>query len=289
MEHIATGKVREIYRLDDGNMLIVTSDRISAFDVVMDEPITDRGRVLTALTEYWLTEVAADLPNHLLSVDVPSEAAELPDVAGRCMVVRPAEMLPVEFIVRGYLAGSGWKEYQASQTLHGTPLPVGLQLGSRLPEPVLTPSTKGEVGEHDINLTWTEAAEMIGESVMRDAETLAMEMYRRGSEHAAKAGFVLADTKFEIGYIDGKLSLCDEILTPDSSRYWPDSGWSLGETPPAFDKQVLRDWLETQPWDKTAPAPSVPSEVVAETRSKYVEAYERLTGRSFSDWPGVSS
>jgi len=262
---------------------------MSAFDVIMDETIPDRGRVLTGITEFWLRELAADLPNHLVSMDVPDEAKDLPDIAGRVMVVRKAEMLPVEFIIRGYLAGSGWKEYCESGTLHGKALSGGLQLGSQLPEPVLTPSTKGELGEHDINLTWEEAAERIGIDVMKEAESLVMEMYRRGSEHARARGLILADTKFELGYIDGTLSLCDEILTPDSSRYWPTTGWSLGETPPAFDKQLLRDWLEEQPWDKTPPPPTLPDEIVAAVRKRYVDAYERLTERKFSDWPGVNA
>jgi phosphoribosylaminoimidazole-succinocarboxamide synthase len=288
VKHVASGKVREIYDLDEQSLLIVTSDRMSAFDVVMNEPIPDRGRVLTGITEFWLRELAADLPNHLVSVDVPDVAKELPDVEGRTMVVRKADILPVEFIIRGYLAGSGWKEYRESGTLHGKALPGGLQLGSQLPEPVLTPSTKAELGQHDVNITWEEAAEQIGADVMKEAEALAMEMYRRGSEHARERGLILADTKFELGYIDGTLSLCDEILTPDSSRYWPTSGWSLGETPPAYDKQLLRDWLEEQQWDKTPPPPALPVEIVAAVRQRYVDAYERLTERTFTDWPGVS-
>ena len=289
LKKIAEGKVRDIYDIDDKHLLLVSSDRISAFDVIMDEPIVDRGRVLTGLTEFWLRTVADDLPNHLVSVEVPIEADNIPDAAGRCMVVRKADMLPIEFIVRGYLAGSGWKEYRESGTLHGKALPEGLQLGSKLPEPVLTPSTKGELGVHDINLTYEEAAERIGLDVLQKAETLALTMYLRGSDWAAARGLLLADTKFEIGYIDGELALCDEILTPDSSRYWPNEGWSLGETPPAFDKQVLRDYLETLDWDKEAPAPSLPQEVLDTTRARYVEAYERITGRALSDWPGVKA
>ncbi len=285
---IASGKVREIYDLDDKHLLMVSSDRISAFDVIMNEPIVDRGRVLTGLTDFWLRAIASDLPHHLVSLDVPVEADNVEDGVGRSMVVRKAEMVPVEFIVRGYLAGSGWKEYQASSTLHGKLLPSGLQLGSRLPEPVLTPSTKGELGEHDINLTYEEAANLVGADVLGAGEALAMTMYQRASSLAAEQGFILADTKFELGYIDGELALCDEILTPDSSRYWPDSGWELGETPPAFDKQYLRDWLETQDWNKTAPPPTVPADVCANVRARYVEAYERITGASFADWPGVT-
>jgi phosphoribosylaminoimidazole-succinocarboxamide synthase len=284
---IASGKVREIYDLDDEHLLLVSSDRISAFDVIMDEPVPDRGRVLTALTDFWLREVASDVPNHLVSTDVPDVANDLVDAEGRSMVVRKAEMLPVEFIVRSYLAGSGWKEYRRTGTLHGQALPEGLQLGSKLPEPVLTPSTKGELGEHDINLTWDEAAAIIGVDVMREAETMALDMFGRGSRLAAEHGFLLADTKFELGYIDGTLALCDEVLTPDSSRYWPTTGWELGEDPPSYDKQILRYYLETLDWGKVAPPPVVPPDVLDAVRSRYIEIYERLSGRSFAEWPGV--
>ena len=287
MQRIATGKVRDIYELDDEHLLMVSTDRISAFDVVMGEPIGDRGRVLTALTAFWLETVAADLPNHLVSLELPAEASGLTDAAGRSMVVRKAEMVPIEFIVRGYLAGSGWKEYQESATLHGESLPSGMRLGDKLPAPVVTPSTKGDVGEHDINLTRAEAVDRVGTEVMKLGEELALTVYGRAEEWAAARSLVLADTKFELGYIDGNLSLCDEVLTPDSSRYWPSSGWQPGDTPPAFDKQPLRDWLEKLGWAKTPPPPPLPSSVVAETRARYVEAYERLTGRTFADWPGV--
>ena len=284
---IASGKVREIYELDADHLLIVASDRISAFDVIMNEPIPDRGRVLTGLTDFWLREHLGDLPNHLVSSEVP-DGFDGDDPVGRCQVVRKGEMLPIEFIVRAYLAGSGWKEYQETGTLHGTRLPDGLQLASKLDQPLLTPSTKGELGEHDINLTWQQAADVIGTDEMKAAEALALEAFERAAKHVAANGFILADTKLELGYIDGTLSICDEVFTPDSSRYWPDSGWQLGETPPAYDKQILRDYLETLDWGKTAPPPTLPSEVVAATRQRYVDAYERISGRSFSDWPGVS-
>lgn len=289
MNKIATGKVRDIYELDDKHLMLVSSDRISAFDVVFDQPVVDRGRILTGLTDYWIKTIASDIPNHLVSVEVPAEASDIPDIAGRCMVVRKAEMLPVEFIVRGYLAGSGWKEYQEEGTLHGEPLPVGLQLGSPLPKPVLTPSTKGAVGEHDVNLTWDEAAEIIGVDDMQAAEAIAIEVYNRGAAHAAKRGLLLADTKFEIGYIDGELALCDEILTPDSSRYWPSTGWELGETPPAYDKQFLRDWLETLDWRKTAPGPTIPEDILNKTRQRYIDAFEALTQRSATTLPGFTA
>lgn len=283
---IYTGKVREVYELDADHLLFVASDRISAFDVVMNELIPDRGRVLTGLTDFWLRDHLSDFPHHLVSTELP-EGVEVDDAIGRCQVVRKAEMLPIEFIVRAYLAGTGWKEYQATGTLHGVELPRGLQLGSKLPWPMLTPSTKGELGQHDINLTWADAAGIIGETNMKAAEQMALLAFERASAHVAKSGFILADTKFEIGWIDGKMSFCDEVFTPDSSRYWPTEGWSLGESPPSFDKQILRYWLEKQPWDKTAPPPTLPLEVINDIRAGYVTAYEKITGRNFHRWPGV--
>lgn len=290
MHHIASGKVREIYELNDEQLLIVSSDRISAFDVVMNEPVRDRGRLLTALTEFWLRDVASDLPNHLVTTDVPVEAKHFDDIEGRCMVVRKATVLPVEFIVRHYLAGSGFKEYQATGTLHGQKLPEGLQLGSKLPEPMLTPSTKAELGQHDVNLTWHQAADLVGVDVLKQCEALVLDMFTRGSDLARKHDLILADTKFELGYIDGILSLCDEILTPDSSRYWESTGWIPGDVPPSYDKQTLRDYLETVGgWGKIAPPPEVPDDVLNQIRERYVEIYETLTGRLFADWPGVTS
>jgi len=289
MKHIASGKVREVYELSEDQLLIVSSDRISAFDVVMNEPVRDRGRLLTALTEFWLREVVSDIPNHLVSTDVPAEAESLADVEGRCMVVHKATVLPVEFIVRNYLAGTGYKEYVATGTLHGQKLPSGMALGSKLPEPVLTPSTKAELGQHDINLTMDQAADLIGADVLKEAEAMALEVFGRGAKLAEKQGFILADTKFELGYIDGTLSLCDEILTPDSSRYWDAKAWTPGETLPSYDKQILRDYLETVPgWGKVAPPPVVTDEVLEKIRSRFVEIYEKLTGRSFVDWPGIT-
>ena len=288
MHHLASGKVREIYDLDDEHLLIITSDRISAFDVVFDEPINDRGRILTALTDYWVGKIATDVPHHLVTTDLPEAAADIPDAIGRTMVVRKAQILPVEFIVRSRLAGSGWKEYQANGTLHGAVLPEGLALGSRLPRPVLTPSTKADAGEHDVNLSLDEAADLIGWGVLNEAEDLALTLYERGAAWAEQKDLILADTKFEFGYIEGHMSVCDEILTPDSSRYWPSRGWELGETPPAFDKQILRDWLETLDWDKSPPPPSLPHEIVDATRGRYIDVYERLTGKAFSDLAGVA-
>jgi phosphoribosylaminoimidazole-succinocarboxamide synthase len=287
MRHVVSGKVREIYELDDDRLFIVTSDRVSAFDVIMGEPIPDRGRLLTALTEFWLHDVFSDVPNHLITTEIPEAAKHLDDVEGRSMVVHKGSMLPVEFIVRAYLAGSGWKEYQESGTLHGQKLPTGMQLGDKLPEALLTPSTKGELGEHDVNLTMDQAAELIGADVLKQAEAIALEAFNRGSQLAADRGIILADTKFEIGHIAGTLSLCDEIMTPDSSRYWESSGWSPGDVPPSYDKQILREYLETLDWDKTAPAPPVPEDVRSQVRRRYVDIYEMLTRRRFGDWPGV--
>jgi phosphoribosylaminoimidazole-succinocarboxamide synthase len=290
VKQLAQGKVRDIYELNEDQLLLVSSDRISAFDVIMNEPIPDRGRVLTALSEFWLRQVFTDIPNHFVSVDVPEEAAGIPDVVGRCMTVRKAEMLPIEVIVRGYLAGSGWREYQKTGTLHGQKLPAGLVLGSQLPEPVLTPSTKGELGEHDINLTRQQAADLVGNELLEQVESIALDIYSRGSTLAREHGFILADTKFELGFIDGTLSLCDEVLTPDSSRFWPSTGWALGDTPPSYDKEDLRDWLSAhQDWPKTPPPPPLSPEIIDHVRSRYIEIYERLTGRRFADWPGVSS
>ena len=280
---IYQGKVRDVYEAGEGQLLFVASDRISAFDVVMDEPIPDKGRVLTAMTAFWLTEVLADLcPNHLVSI------VEEGEHAGRAMVVRKAEMLPIECIVRGHISGSAWKEYQRSGTMHGQPLPEGLRQSEKLPEPVFTPSTKAEVGDHDENISFERAIELVGPAVAEEARRISLEAYQRGAEHAAARGIIIADTKFELGFIDGRLALCDEVLTPDSSRFWPADGWSPGEVPPSLDKQPVRDFLETTGWDKTPPPPSLPPDVVAATTERYREAYARLTGRSLDTWPGAT-
>ncbi len=287
LRHVASGKVRDIYELDDKHLLFVTSDRMSAFDVVMAEPIPDKGRVLTALTAFWLENLAAVAPNHLVSLDVPAAAGDEPDLAGRVMVVRKAEMLPIECIVRGYLSGSAWAEYQRSQSMHGTPLPAGLRQSERLPEPVFTPSTKAAEG-HDENISFEAAGDLAGKDLAAEARRISLSAYQKAADLAAERGIIIADTKFELGIIDGQLCICDEVLTPDSSRFWPADAWEPGRTPPSFDKQPLRDWLEGTGWDKTPPPPGLPTDVVAATRARYVEAYERLTGKSFKDWPGVS-
>ncbi len=269
------GKVRDVYDQGDGTLTFVASDRISAFDVVMAEPVPDKGRVLTAMTVFWLTEVLADLcSNHLVSVIDEGEHA------GRGMVVRRAQMLPIECIVRGYLSGSAWKEYERSGTMHGQPLPAGLRQSERLPEPVFTPSTKAEVGDHDQNISFDRAAELVGVDVAEEARRISLEAYRRGADHAAARGILIADTKFELGFLDGRLALCDEVLTPDSSRFWPADGWSPGDVPPSLDKQPVRDFLDTTTWDKSPPPPPLPPEVVVATTQRYREAYQRLTGRT---------
>ena len=289
LPHVATGKVRDIYELDDKHLLFVTSDRMSAFDVVMAEPIPDKGRVLTAVTAFWVERLAGVAPSHLVGLDVPPGVAagdDGGDLVGRVMVVRRAEMLPVECIVRGYLSGSAWAEYQRSQTMHGEKLPAGLRQSERLPEPVFTPSTKATSG-HDENISFDEAVNLVGAELGEEARRISLAAYHQGAELAAQRGIIIADTKFELGVIDGRLAICDEVLTPDSSRFWAADQWEPGRVPPAFDKQPLRDWLEATGWGKTPPPPALPPEVVQATRDRYIQAYERLTGLRFADWPGA--
>lgn len=292
LPHVNSGKVRDIYAVGDDRLLMVTSDRISAFDVVMAEPIPDKGRVLTAMSAFWFELLADVVPGHLLSTDLADlpesarAAAASADLAGRVMLTRRAEMLPVECIVRGYISGSAWKEYARSGTMHGAPLPVGMLESDALPEPVFTPSTKAEEG-HDENISFDAAAGLIGESLATKVRDVSVELYRRGAEWARERGIVIADTKFEMGLVDGDLVLCDEVLTPDSSRFWPVDAWQPGATPPSFDKQPVRDYLDGLDWDKTPPPPPLPAEVVAATSARYIEAYERVTDRSFAEWPGV--
>jgi phosphoribosylaminoimidazole-succinocarboxamide synthase len=294
MKHIYSGKVRDIYELDGETLLFVASDRISAFDVVMAETVPDKGRVLTAMSAFWCETLADLAPNHLVGVvgaeDGPrlsnGAGGALDDLSGRAMVVRRAEMLPIECIVRGYLSGSAWKEYVTSGTMHGSPLPGGLKESEQLPAPVFTPSTKAEAG-HDENISFAAAADLVGARTAAEARDLCVSAYQRGAELAAARGVIIADTKFELGFIDGRLALCDEILTPDSSRLWPADTWMPGSTPPSFDKQPLRDWLERSGWDKSPPPPALPAEVVSSSRSRYVEAYERIAAKRFADWYGV--
>jgi phosphoribosylaminoimidazole-succinocarboxamide synthase len=288
LPHLHSGKVRDIYDAGGGRLLLVTSDRISAFDVVMEEPIHEKGRVLTAMTAFWAEELADVVPTHLIATDPDDlpEPANHPSLAGRAMLVRRADMLPLECIVRGYVSGSAWKEYRSSGTICGEPVPSGLQESDQLPEPIFTPSTKAEVG-HDENISFAAAVDLVGQEVAERAREISLELYRRGAAQAAEHGIVIADTKFELGFAGDELLVCDEILTPDSSRFWPADAVTPGRTPPSFDKQPLRDHLEATGWDKNPPPPPLPAEVVDATSARYVEAYERVTGRSMAEWHGT--
>ena len=278
------GKVRDIYDLGD-RLLLVASDRLSAFDVVLPDPIPHKGEVLTKLSLHWFELLSGIVPNHLLSADV----ADLPDdfrphadyLAGRFMLVRKAKVFPVECIVRGYLAGSGWAEYRASGTVCGTPLPTGLVESARLPQPMFTPSTKAELGTHDENIPVRRMFEIVGEEHGAQLQEASIAVYSAARDHAAERGIIIADTKFEFGLIDGVVTLVDEVLTPDSSRFWPALDYAPGRSQASFDKQYVRDWLEAYSWDKTPPAPALPAEVIAKTSEKYVQAYELITGREF--------
>ena len=274
------GKVRDLYDLGEA-MLLVATDRISAFDWINPVGIPDKGKILTQIALYWFERVADIVPNHLITADVdefPLPFRDHPDqLEGRSMLVKKCEMLPIEFVIRGYLAGSGWKEYQQSGTVCGIPLPAGLQESSELPEPIYTPATKAEEG-HDINISPEEAGRIIGADLNNRIATLARQVYDRGRALAAERGIILCDTKFEFGLLDGEIVLCDEILTPDSSRFWPADGYAPGQSQPSFDKQYVRDYLETTGWDKASPQPPLPDDVVVRTRERYLEAYTRLTG-----------
>ncbi len=282
LEHLGSGKVREIYEVDDSRLLIVASDRISAFDVVLTPDIPDKGRVLTGLSNHWFAVL--DTPHHLLSTDpadVPGLTADdRRYLAGRMMLVRRAEVIPMECVVRGFLYGSSWKEYAAGGGPTTEHLPEGLQMADRLQEPIFTPATKAETG-HDENLTEAEARAFVGDELYEELRARSLAIYAKGADYAAARGVMLADTKFEFGRAGDDLILIDEVLTPDSSRYWPADSWAPGATMPSYDKQPVRDWLETQDWDKTPPAPALPGDVVADTRRRYTEVYERLTGESF--------
>src|SRR5947208_2934644 len=259
---------------------------MSAFDVVMAEPIPDKGRVLTAISSFWF-EATDDLaPNHLISTDVVDFVDVAgDDLVGRSMLVRRAEMLPIECIVRGYLSGSAWKEYRQSGTVHGVRQPAGLRESDRLPDALFTPSTKATEG-HDVNIGFDDAVAMVGAAVAEEARDICLAAYRRGAEWAAARGIIMADTKFELGFIDGRLALCDEVLTPDSSRFWPVEAWAPGSTPPSFDKQPVRDYLEATGWDKSPPPPPLPDHVVEATSDRYRVAYEQITGQRLADWYG---
>jgi phosphoribosylaminoimidazole-succinocarboxamide synthase len=280
---VARGKVREIYDAGDDRLLLVASDRISAYDHVLPTPIPDKGRVLTALSVWWFEQLESVLASHGASHHLVSATDVPSSVAGRAMLVRRLEMLPVECVARGYLSGSGTVEYSRSGAIRDVVLPSGLVEGSRLPSPVFTPSTKAEVGEHDEAITFADVEALVGSSRADELRSLTLALYERGAELAAAAGIVLADTKFEFGVTpSGELVLGDEVLTPDSSRFWPASTWSPGATQPSYDKQFVRDWLTSSGWDRVSPPPELPDDVVAATRDRYVAAYEQLTGRRFT-------
>jgi phosphoribosylaminoimidazole-succinocarboxamide synthase len=275
LKHHSTGKVREMYELD-GDLLMVASDRISVYDVVMPTPITDKGKVLTQMSIFWFEATGSIVPNHFISEDVPEE------VTDRAIRARKLEMYPIECVVRGYLSGSGWREYQESGSVCGIELPEGLRESEKLPEPIFTPATKAELGEHDENIDFDRAVEIIGNRpLMEDLRRVSIELYQWAAEHAAARGIIVADTKFEFGRYPGcEVMLADEVLTPDSSRFWPADDYEPGRPQGSFDKQFVRDWADETGWDHTPPAPDLPPDVVEQTRGKYVEAYERITGRS---------
>uniref|UniRef100_A0A7C3Z1B2 Phosphoribosylaminoimidazole-succinocarboxamide synthase n=1 Tax=Desulfobacca acetoxidans TaxID=60893 RepID=A0A7C3Z1B2_9BACT len=279
------GKVRDIYDLGD-RLLLVATDRISAFDVVMADPIPDKGRILTKISAFWFRLLADVIPNHLISLDVnefpPACQAYRDLLAGRTMLVRKTRPLPVECIVRGYLAGSGWADYQKTQTVCGIPLPAGLRESDRLPEPIFPPSTKAELGTHDENITLAEVAAAIGPELAEKVKEVSLTLYRRASSWAEPRGIILADTKFEFGLRDGQLLLIDEVLTPDSSRFWPKDDYAPGRPQKSYDKQYLRDYLESLGWNKQPPPPPLPPEVIANTRAKYLEALKSLTGEDLA-------
>jgi phosphoribosylaminoimidazole-succinocarboxamide synthase len=273
--------VRDIYAVGEDRLLLVASDRISTYDVVHPTPIPDKGKVLTGLTAFWLERAAGICPNHLISLtDVPDE------FRGRAMLVERLEMVPVECVVRGYITGSGWKDYEASGAVCGIELPAGLRESEQLPEPIFTPATKAEVGEHDENVDFDRAVKIIGDrALLEELRRLSIAVYELGAAHARERGIILADTKFEFGRrADGTIVLGDEVLTPDSSRFWPADGYEPGRGQPSFDKQYVRDWASASGWDKTPPAPALPDDVIARTRELYVDAYERITGEPFDAW-----
>jgi len=281
LKHISSGKVRDIYAVGEERLLLVASDRISTYDVVHPTPIPDKGAVLTGLTAFWLERTASICPNHLVSVtDVPDE------LRGRAMLVERLEMVPVECVVRGYITGSGWKDYQRDGAVCGIELPAGLRESQRLPEPLFTPATKAELGDHDENVDFDRAAEIVGDrGLLEELRRLSIAIYEHGADHARERGILLADTKFEFGRRpDGTIVLGDEVLTPDSSRFWPADGYEPGQSQPSFDKQYVRDWASGSGWDKSPPAPPLPDEVVEGTRARYLEAYERIADEPFGRW-----
>jgi phosphoribosylaminoimidazole-succinocarboxamide synthase len=280
---LRSGKVREVFDLGD-TLLFVATDRLSAFDVILPDPIPQKGAVLNQISAFWFRRFTF-VKNHLITDDIetfPAHLAPFRDqLRGRSMIVRKTQPLPVECVVRGYLAGSGWKEYQQSGRTSGVQLPAGLQLASQLPKPIFAPSTKSEAG-HDENIDWEKCCAAVGRDIAEQVKDLSLKIYEAGREHAAKCGIIVADTKFEFGLLDGELLLIDECLTPDSSRFWPADQYVVGQSPPSFDKQFVRDYLETLDWNKTPPGPKLPQEIIEKTAAKYREAFERLTGETLS-------
>jgi phosphoribosylaminoimidazole-succinocarboxamide synthase len=285
LPHLASGKVREIYEIDPEHLLFVATDRISAYDVILSQTIPDKGRVLTGLSLHFFDLL--DTPNHLVTTDLSAVEGltedDREDLIGRAMVVRRAEVVPVECVVRGYLYGSSWREYRDGGGPTTEHLPDGLQLADKLDEPIFTPATKAVTG-HDENITETQTREILGDELYEELQRRSLDIYTRANTYAAEKGVILADTKFEFGHANGELLLIDEVLTPDSSRYWPADEYAPGGEIPSFDKQYVREWLERQPWDKSPPPPDLPDEIVAGTRARYIEAYERITGNSFDDY-----
>ncbi|MBQ8829573.1 MAG: phosphoribosylaminoimidazolesuccinocarboxamide synthase [Burkholderiaceae bacterium] len=276
------GKVRDSYAVGDDKLLIIASDRISAFDVILGDPIPKKGKILTALTDFWFKELKDIVPNHLTDIDpttVVSEA-EQDQVRGRAVVAKRLKPILVECVARGYLAGSGWKEYQENGMVCGVPLPAGLKKNDKLPEPIFTPAAKAEVGSHDENITFEQVCKLVGNDIAEKIREYTLTLYKRAADYAATKGIIISDTKFEFGLDeDGTIVLMDEVLTPDSSRFWPADQYEPGKTEPSFDKQFIRDWLETQTWNKQPPAPKIPADVLQKTSEKYEEALIRLTGK----------
>ncbi len=278
---VASGKVREVFELDRDRLLFVATDRISAFDVVMNQGIPDKGRVLTSMSHFWFDLVKDVCPNHLVPASeesLPSNLADVAELEGRFMIVRKLSMLPIEFVVRGYLAGSAYSEYVESGSVCGIGLPAGLAESAKLDEPIFTPSTKATTG-HDVNISEDMAADAVGAEVLKTAKGFALDLYTTAAAYAEARGIILADTKFEFGVDDGTITVADEVLTPDSSRFWPADTWAPGQSPPSFDKQYLRDWLKSVDWNREPPPPDLPDEVIDNTRARYVEAHENLIGK----------
>ncbi|MFZ3088044.1 MAG: phosphoribosylaminoimidazolesuccinocarboxamide synthase [Methylotenera sp.] len=283
LKRIHQGKVRDIYDIDANTMLLVSTDRLSAFDVILPTGIANKGAMLTQMANFWFEKLKNVVPNHLTGIDpvsVVTDSAEKAQLANRSVVVKKLKALPIEAIVRGYLVGSGWKEYKAKGTVCGIALPAGLQEASKLPEPIFTPSSKAAVGEHDENISLDECAALIGKEMAVQVAKVAIALYSQAAEYALTRGIIIADTKFEFGLDEkGVLHVMDEVLTPDSSRFWPAESYAVGKNPPSYDKQYVRDWLEASGWNKTPPAPALPTDVAAKTSEKYLEAFERLTGQ----------